>query len=114
MNKTIETIERILKEIAEPSVVDGIEYQLVMDTERNHYQINAVGWQDLKRVHGILVQIDIKDGLIWVQEDNTEYRVAEELVESGIPKDKIVLGFHAPYKRPYTGYATGETLTAAS
>ena len=99
MNKTIETIKRILTEIAQPSIVDGIEYQLVMDTERNHYQINAVGWQGLKRIHGILVQIDIKDSLIWLQEDNTEYRVAEELVKSGIPKDKIALGFRTPYKR---------------
>ena len=28
-----------------------------------------------------------------------------QLQEHGIPKEDIVLGFHAPYKRPDTGYA---------
>jgi hypothetical protein len=28
-----------------------------------------------------------------------------ELEQNGIPKEDIVLAFHAPYKRPYTGYA---------
>jgi XisI protein len=79
-----------------------------MDTIRDHYQVVVVGWRGMKRTFGILVQIDLKDDLVWVQEDNTEYRVAEALVQSGISKDKIVLGFQAPYKRPYSGFATGE------
>jgi hypothetical protein len=54
------------------------------------------------------VQIDVKNNLVWLQEDNTDYGVAEALVNAGIPKESIVLGFHAPYKRPYTGFATGD------
>jgi hypothetical protein len=61
MQKAIEAIKKILTEIAQPAVVDGIEYQLVFDDERHHYQINAVGWTGKQRIHGILVQIDIKD-----------------------------------------------------
>jgi XisI protein len=108
MQKAIEAIKAILIQTAQPAVVDGIEYQLVFDDERHHYQINAVGWTGKQRVHGILVQIDIKNDLIWIQEDNTEERIADQLVAQGIPKSQIVLAFHAPYKRPYTGFATGE------
>ena len=108
MKKVIETIQKILTDIATPNKDGDIEYQILMDTERNHYQVTVLGWEGMKRIHGILVQIDIKAGLIWVQEDNTDYGVVDELEKSGISKDKIVLGFHAPYKRPYTGYATGE------
>jgi hypothetical protein len=101
-------IQTILEDIAQPGIPAELEYQIVIDKERQHYQVLVSGWQGTKRTYGILVQIDVKGDLIWVQEDNTDYRVADALVEAGIPKDKIVLGFHAPYKRQYTGFATGE------
>jgi hypothetical protein len=33
--------------------------------------------------------------------------MANELVELGVPKEDIILAFHAPYKRPYTGFGVG-------
>jgi hypothetical protein len=104
----IAIIERLLEEIARPGISSEIEYQVVTDTKHHHYQVVANGWRGMTRTFGIVVQIDLKDGLVWVQEDNTDYGVAEALVRHGISKDRIVLGFHAPYKRPYTGFATGE------
>jgi len=43
--------------------------------------------------------------LIWVQRDDTEDAVTYELVGAGIPKEKIVLGFHPQNVRQHTGYA---------
>jgi hypothetical protein len=43
------------------------------------------------------------DGKVWVQRDDTEDGVTYELVAAGIPKDKIVLGFHPANVRPHTG-----------
>ncbi|WP_293064495.1 element excision factor XisI family protein [Okeania sp. SIO2B3] len=34
----------------------------------------------------------------------TEIRIAQELVERGVPKEDIVLGFQAPEMREYTDY----------
>ena len=31
--------------------------------------------------------------------------MAQELVEAGVPKQDIVLAFHAPYKRKFTDFA---------
>jgi hypothetical protein len=31
--------------------------------------------------------------------------VAEDLVQAGVPRDAIVLGFRPPHVRQYTGYA---------
>jgi hypothetical protein len=42
---------------------------------------------------------------VWVQRDGTEYGVTNDLVEAGIPKSDIVLGFHQPDVRQYTGFA---------
>jgi hypothetical protein len=47
----------------------------------------------------ILAHLEIRDGKIWVLTDSTEQGIATELVEAGIPKDQIVLGFYPPKVR---------------
>lgn len=87
-----------------PSYGD-IEVQLIEDTTNDHYQVYFVGWHDDRRVHGCVLHLDIKDEKVWVQHNSTENRIAEELMEAGIAKEDIVLGFHAPYRRQFTEYA---------
>jgi len=72
--------------------------------EQDHYQLLNVGWHGNRRVRGCVLQIDIKNEKIWIQHDGTEIGVANELVEWGVPKEDIILAYHAPYKRPYTGF----------
>jgi len=52
-----------------------------------------------------LLHIDVIDNLVWIQQDGTEDGIAYELEKAGIPKSSIVLGFHEPEVRQYTGYA---------
>ena len=47
----------------------------------------------------------IIDGKIWIQQDGTEIGSANELVELGVPKHDIVLGFDPPNLRHYTDFA---------
>lgn len=82
-----------------------VEVELIFDTENDHYQLVTVGWNKQQRIHGCIVHIDIKGDKIWIQHDGTEIGLANELVELGVPKEDIVLAFHAPYKRQYTGFA---------
>jgi hypothetical protein len=48
---------------------------------------------------------DIKNGKIWIQHNGTEDPIASQLVAKGVPKEDIVLGFHSPNRRQYTGFA---------
>jgi len=101
-------IQEMLKKIASyRSIPEEIETELVIDRERDHYLLINVGWKDESRNYGNSIHIDIKDGKIWIQRDMTDYRIAEKLLDKGVPKEDIVLAFHAPYKRPYTGFAVG-------
>ncbi len=52
-----------------------------------------------------MIHIDIVDGKLWIQADNTDRAVASELVEAGVPKSDIVLAFRLPEVRKYTAYA---------
>jgi len=46
-----------------------------------------------------------EDGRVWLHEDNTDLIVVDWLLERGIPKKEIVLGWHAPSMRPDTEFA---------
>lgn len=82
------------------------DMQAVTDRDHDHYQVMIVGWdRNNKRVHDCIIHIDIKDNKLWIQENTTDVDIANKLVERGVPKDDIVLAFHPPYKRPYTGFA---------
>lgn len=101
-----ELVRSILREYAEVKpAYEDIEFQTIFDQERDHYQLMSVGWDKKLRLHGCILHVDIKGGKIWIQHDGTEEGIANRLVEQGVPKEHIVLAFHAPYKRPFTGYA---------
>jgi hypothetical protein len=82
-----------------------VENQVIADLERNHFSLMSVGWHNDDFVHSCVFHFDIKDGKIWIQANWTEIDVAEKLVEMGVPKSDIVLGFQPPYARPLSGYA---------
>ncbi len=84
---------------------DTIASQVIFDTERNHYQLLGIGWQGERRVLHPSIHIDIIGDKVWLQHDMTDAVIADELVERGIPKSQIVLGFHPEHVRHYTGFA---------
>ncbi|MEZ4827690.1 MAG: XisI protein [Bacteroidia bacterium] len=84
---------------------EEFETQIVFDDAHGHYYLVDVGWNKMKRIHGFTLHLDLRQDKIWIQQDWTEEGVAEDLIEAGVPKSDIVLAFHAPYKRPYTGFA---------
>jgi hypothetical protein len=84
------------------------EVQTLFDTEQDHYQLLYVGWRGTKRDFGCILHLDIKDGKIWIQHDGTEVGIANGLVDLGVPKQDIVLAFHEPEVRQFTGFGTGE------
>lgn len=99
-------IQKVLTEYTKiPYAYGEIQSRTVFDRESDSYLVMTLGWDDDKRIHGCLVHIDIIDDKVWIQRDGTEDGITYELVQAGIPKDHIVLGFHEPSVRQYTGYA---------
>jgi hypothetical protein len=101
-------IQQLLQERAERSrqSPSQVEAQTIFDTERDHYQLVYVGWKrNGLRDYGCLLHLDIKNGKIWIQYDGTEGGIAYRLVELGVPKEDIVLGFQPPEVRAHTEFA---------
>ena len=101
-------IQSLLTDYAAIPIANGsIDCYTVFDTKQHHYQVMNVGWDGHRRVYGCSLHLDIQGEKIWVQENMTEMRIAQRLVELGVEKDDIVLGFQAPEIRQYTDYAVG-------
>jgi len=100
-------IQNLLTEHAKLVWDQRIQAQTIFDIEHDHYQLVYVGWRDSKRLYGTVLHLDIIDGKIWIQQDGTEVGIANQLVELGVPKHDIVLGFDPPKMRQYTEFAVG-------
>ena len=85
---------------------DEVKTQYVFDDERGHYLLYFNGWRGEERTYGSYLHLEVTaDSKVWVHYDGTDLKVAQQLVDQGIPKSDIVLGFQAPVKRPDTGFA---------
>ena len=82
-----------------------VESETIFDTVSDRYQLVNVGWKNAStHIYGCVLHVDIKEGKIWVQHDGTEnaiclqqrFAIADQLVALGVPKQDIVLAYHAP------------------
>jgi hypothetical protein len=100
-----EIIMSVLSDLAEACTRDGVEILPVFDTERDTYLVLDAGWAGGHRIHRFITHLRIRNSKIWVEVDNTDFRIVEQFLDAGVPKGAIVLAFHSPQKRPLTGFA---------
>ncbi len=106
LNKIHHIIEKILREYAAlPYTYDDLKHQLIISSDRHHYLLMTIGWENGIKVHGCLVHLEIIGNKIWIHRDGLEDGIANDLIDAGIGKEEIVLAFHPPEIRPHTGFA---------
>ena len=102
-----EIIQHLIYQYASYKPSHGeITTEAVIDSKLEHYEVIHVGWDGERRVHGCIIHIDIIGDKVWIQYDGTSPGIALELVDAGIPREAIVLGFHPARVRHHTGFAT--------
>lgn len=77
----------------------------VQDTLHDRYTLQNVSFAKDRYDTRLLAYLEVRDGKIWILTDNTEEGIASELVETGVPKDQIVLGFYSPQMREMGEFA---------
>ncbi|MFN8442530.1 MAG: XisI protein [Caldilineaceae bacterium] len=90
-----QVVKNLLSQYEEQKT-EWTEVELVFDDQRMSYLVMQVGWHKEERYHNCLVHIDIRNGKIVIQENNTEDLLDEKLIDMGIPADKIYLGLLPP------------------
>ncbi|WP_072620460.1 element excision factor XisI family protein [Spirulina major] len=71
----------------------------------DNYLLIDLGWGQSGRVHAVVIHARIIEEKIWIEIDGTEDGVTSKLLEVGIPKERIVLGFMRPKRRALTEFA---------
>jgi hypothetical protein len=105
LNNYRKLVKQLLTEYAEIPVFDsGLQNEIIFDLENDRYMLINIGWFNEQRIHHCVIHIDIIDGQVWIQANNTDRLIAEELVAAGIPPESIVLGLQPPDVRLYTAY----------
>jgi hypothetical protein len=88
-----------------PANMPDIDSNVIIDRENNHFQLLQSGWQGSKYVFTVVFHFDIRDGKVWFQRNITERDVVDVLMENGINREDIVLGFRPDYVRAHSGFA---------
>ena len=106
IEQDIDLIERILREYASiPYAVQNLESKTVFDRESKRFLKLTIGWEGSRRVHGVVVDVELRDGKFWIHRDGTEEGIATDLEQAGIPKDRIVLAWLPESERQHSDFA---------
>ena len=102
-----EILLKILREKEWSETKDGetLSAVLIADEKADRYIMVAIGWRDRLYFHTVYFQLDIINGKIWFQQNNTEEEIVDELMEAGIPASDIILGFIPEEARTASGFA---------
>jgi hypothetical protein len=71
----------------------NIEQQVMSDFVHNHFQLMSIGWHKNQFVHEVVFHFDIKDEKIWIQQNWTDIKLRQELIQRGVAMSDIVIGF---------------------
>lgn len=87
-------IKQVLLKYAEKRPSHGeIRLDPIFDETNDRYALMQVGWDRGRRVRGNLIYVTIVSGKVQIEYDGIESGILDELVESGIPKEKIELAY---------------------
>ena len=81
------------------------EIYLVEDPHQLNYLIYHNAWKHDSRSYGCILHVRIKNEKVYIEYDGTDEGFADVFADAGIPRQDIVLAFHAPAKRSFTGFA---------
>jgi len=110
----VERYKNIVRSVIEDIVAlrkqanSRIKGTAIMDEKRGHYLLYVDDWNDDQRSYGCYLHIEVaSDGKVWLQHDGTDLIVGQELLDKGVLKEDLVLGWIAPFRRADSSYATG-------
>ena len=92
-----EIVKTVIRKYARLHPSHGqIRLATVFDEDQNRYALMQVGWDRGARARGNLIDVTFHDDQVWIEYDGIERGIVDELIELGIPREKIVVAFMAP------------------
>lgn len=100
-----EILERTLCDCARFYAAKDARTLTVFDRQNGQFLLMDEGWEGFKRIHVVWVHVELTEGKFWIQKDGTEDGIAVDLMNAGVPKERIVMAFQHPGRRQYGEFA---------
>jgi hypothetical protein len=109
MDKVLKYQQIICTILEDYAKIQGIPAEIksytLFDKEAHHYQLLSMGWFRQEYTYNVAMHLDIIDEKIWIQQNNSDAHLSLELIENGVAKEDIVLGFIQPTRQDYAAVA---------
>ena len=94
LNTDRQIVQQVISHYAQLRPSHGqIRLETVFDDKQDRYALMQVGWDRGRRVRGNLIYIVLRDGNVVIEYDGMEAGITQDLIDQGIPKQRLVLGF---------------------
>ena len=100
-----EIVENVLCECARFYASKDARTLTVFDRRNGQFLLMDEGWSGFRHIHRVWVHVELAEGKFWIRKDGTEDGIAVDLMNAGIPKERIVLAFQHPFRRRYSEFA---------
>ncbi len=106
LNQFRQIVKKIIENHGQYKPSHGqIETISICDSASDNYLLLDTGWDNVGRVHFVVFHLRIIQDKIWIECDGTEQGITEELLQLGVQKEEIVLGFFRPERRKFIDFA---------
>lgn len=106
-------VEALLEAIPVNLIPETLQIVPIFDRQTDRYQLLCQGWtKGEKRVFYPVIHVEIIQGKVWIQHNQSDLDIGEAISNRGVPKSQIVLGLHPPSVRQLNpAYATASNST---
>jgi hypothetical protein len=92
-------IEQVLHDAARQYPAQKNRTIFSFDRDNGQFVVLREGWNGYQRNHFVWIHVEALDAKLWIQRDGTEHGIANDFIQAGIPKERIVLAFQHPIRR---------------
>lgn len=97
-----QVVEKHATMSGEPEDVESIP---ICDPVHDNYLLMDIGMGENGRTGYVVFHLRLKDGKVWIERDGIEYGIAQDLIDAGVAKEDIVLGFYGNEPKPLSELA---------
>lgn len=84
-----------------------VKFHLVVSEDQTDFLLLSIGWRGKQFQNNVMFHFQIRGNKVWILKNNTDVEIGEILVEEGIPKSDIVIGWLPTYLQEMSDYGVG-------
>ena len=93
MDELIQIVKTEVRKYAGSGRGANIRLFPLLDDENQTYAVNAVDYPTRKEIAGVVVMARVANDTVIIEEDMTDKKLVDALLQRGVPREQIVLAY---------------------